>query len=453
MALRALMLRKKIDDKKKELEEVRKAAAGFEKREAELEQAIEEAESEEEKKTVEDAVTEFEGEKAENEKSAGELEETIKGLEAELEEEEKRTKKAEPKPKTKEETKTMVRTKFFGMNMQERDAFFAREDVKTFLGRVREAMTQKRAIENVGLTIPEVMLELMRQVVEENSKLYPLVRVVRISGRGRQVIAGSIPEAVWTEMCANLNELSLGFNDVEIDGYKVGGYFAVCNATLEDNDVNLASEIVSALGKAIAKALDKAVVYGTGTKMPMGIVTRLAQTAKPASYPATAREWTDLSESHMITGSGKSGVALFQEIVGHTGVIENDYFDGEIIFLMNKKTHTKLTVASMDKNMNAAIVAGIGSEMPVIGGRIIELSFIPDDNIVFGYMPAYLLGERAGVNIEQSRENKFIEDQTVFRGTARYDGVPAIAEAFAVCTVSSAAPTTTVTFPADTANA
>ena len=55
----------------------------------------------------------------------------------------------------------------------------------------------------------------------------------------------------------------------------------MCNAILEDNDVNLAQEFINSIGIAIAKALDKAIVYGKGVKMPMGIVTRLAQTEKP----------------------------------------------------------------------------------------------------------------------------------------------------------------------------
>lgn len=119
---------------------------------------------------------------------------------------------------------------------------------------------------------------------------------------------------------------------------------------------------------------------------------------------------------------------------------------------MNKKTHDKIKIQSLDKNTNALIVAGMNNTMPLINGDIIELSFIPDDNIVFGYLPAYLLAQRAGTAISQSEHVRFIQDQTVFKGTARYDGKPAIAEAFGVLTISSAAPTTTVTFPTDTAN-
>jgi HK97 family phage major capsid protein len=274
-----------------------------------------------------------------------------------------------------------------------------------------------------------------------------------VAGTGRQRIMGEIPEAIWTEACAKLNELALGFNDTEVDGYKVGGFFAVCNAILEDNDVNLMSEILNALGKAIGKAVDKAIVYGTGVKMPLGIVPRLAQTQKPTDYSATAREWKDLRESHILTGTGATGLKLLQEIVKNSAVAFNDYFDGGLVWLMNKKTHNTLKVESMEKNLNAAIVAGINNSMPVAGGDIIELSFIPEGEIVFGYLDAYLLAERAGTTLGQSEHVRFLEDQTVFKGTARYDGEPVIPEAFGVMSITAKAPTTSVTFTADAANA
>ena len=458
MALLALMLRKKIDGKKKTLEELRGKTADFEKREAELEQAIEEAETEEEKTAVEEEVTKFDAEKKENDDNIAKLENEIRELEADLEKEEKAQRSSEPPKENgkKEERKDIVvmerRTKFFGMNMQERDAFFAREDIKNFLNEVRTCIKEKRAVSNVGIIIPEVMLELLKTKVEQTSKLIGKVTLRSVSGTARQRIMGVIPEAVWTEMCATLNEMDLTFNDTEVDGYKVGGFFAVCNAIIEDNDVNLATEIINALGKAIGKALDKAIVYGTGNKMPLGIVTRLAQTSKPSDYSSTDREWKDLSTKNIVKGAGKTGIELFKEIVTNSGLIDNDYSEDGLIWVMNKKTHTKLMVQSMDKNLNAAIVAGISNEMPVVGGKIIELSFIPDDNIVFGYLDMYLLAERAGTQIAQSEHARFIEDQTVFKGTARYDGKPVIPEAFAVMSLTTTAPATSVSFSQDTAN-
>lgn len=455
MALKALMLRRSIEIKQGDLTALRQRGEEFQTRETELKGRIAAANTEEERAAVQTAVEQFEKEKADHTAAVGALEGEIAQLERELEEAEKNEPEQAGNPaNTREEKKSMnTRHQFFGMTMTERNAFFAEESVKKFLGDVRTCIKEKRAIDNVGLTIPEVALPLLKQVVAKTSKLISRVNFRHVAGTGRQRIMGEIPEAIWTEMCATLNELSLGFNDTEVDGYKVGGFFAVCNAILEDNDVNLMSEILNALGKAIGKAVDKAIVYGTNVKMPMGIVTRLAQTAQPADYAATARPWKDLHETHIITGKGKTGLALFQEIVANAKVIHNDYFEGGLVWLMNKATHTDLTVQSMEKNLNAAIVAGINNAMPVAGGEIIELPFIPDGNIVFGYFDAYLLAERAGTQLGQSEHVRFLEDQTVFKGTARYDGEPVIPEAFAVMSITTTAPATSVTFPTDTANA
>ncbi len=462
MALKALMLRKKIDTGKKALEELRKKETSFQTREAELETAIEEAETDEEKTAVEGEVEQFESEKQEYEEEAGRLEAELERLEAELKEEEKRT--SELESQMKEEQNTAIkderegtpvmskRAKFYGLSIQERDVFFAKEEVKNFISTVRTAISEKRGITNVGLVIPEVMLELLKTKVEETSKLLKYVTVRYVTGKARKRIMGVIPEGVWTEMCASLNELDLSFNDTEVDGFKVGGYFAVHNAIIEDNDVNLVSEIINALGKAIGKALDKAIVYGTGTKMPLGIVTRLAQKTEPSDYPATSRKWVDLSTRNITKGTGAVGIKLFQEILGKTKSIKNDYSETGLVWIMSKNTHTDLVIQSMDKNATAAIVAGINMTMPVIGGDIVELDCVPDGDIIFGYMDMYLLAERAGTKLATSEHTRFIEDQTVFKGTARYDGKPVIAEAFAATNIGNVEPTKTVAFAPDKQN-
>ena len=84
--------------------------------------------------------------------------------------------------------------------------------------------------------------------------------------------------------------------------------------------------------------------------------------------------------------------------------------------------------------------------MPIIGGDIVLLDFIPDGDIIGGYGSLYLLAERAGTTLAQSEHVRFIEDQTVFKGTARYDGTPVFGEGFVGINIKNAAPTTTMTF-------
>lgn len=456
--LKALLLRNKIDSKKAELAELRTNAAELEKREKELESDINEAKTEEEKAAVEKAVNQFEQDKAENEKSISELEAEIADMEKELDAVEQKQQTPQTEGNSGDETrkgnvKMKTRLKFFGMNAQERDAFFANDAVKSWLERVREMGKNQRSITGAELLIPDVALDLIKETVLKYSKLYKHVNVKSVPGKARQNVMGAIPEAIWTEMCSTLNELNLTFNNVEVDGYKVGGFIAICNAVLEDSDIALATEIISALGQAIGYALDKAILYGTGTKMPLGIVTRLTQAAKPSGYSTTARAWANLTTSNVLAISGKTDAALFKELVIASGNAKADYSHGEMFWAMNEKTFTKLVANALTINAAGAIVTGQSGTMPVIGGAIEKLSFIPDDVIIGGYGDLYLLAERAGTAISQSEHARFIEDQTVFKGTARYDGLPVIAEGFVAIGIGGTKPTANaVTFTADTAN-
>ena len=457
MALKALMLRKKIDGAKKDLEALRAKTAEFETREKELEAAISEAETEEETQAVEESIADFEKEKETHATEVAALESTIADLEKDLAEEEARQDTTPPEKREKEEAKPMsTRSKIFAkLNMEQRTAMFERQDVKDFLARAREAITNKRAITNAGLLIPDVFVGLLRENIENYSKLYKHVFVRPVKGTARETVMGTIPEGVWTEMCATLNELDLAFNEVEVDGYKVGGYFVVCNATLEDSDIDLAAELLTALAQAIGLALDKAILYGTGTKMPIGVVTRLAQTQAPADYPSTARAWADLHTSNIvsISAANTDGIKLFKNIILASGAAKGSYARGEKVWCMNETTRTKLLAEGLSINAAGAIVSGMNGTMPVVGGVAEVLSFIPDNVIIGGYFELYLLAERAGTRLGQSEHVRFIQDQTVLKGTARYDGLPVIAEAFVAIGISGTTPTAAMTFAADTANA
>lgn len=456
MALKALMLRSKIDKKKKELEGLRKKDADFQTREAELETAIGEAETDEEQTTVQEEVEKFDKEKSAHDAEKTALEGEIAGLENELAEAEK---EPSPAPKSDEgesrkgKTNMENRKKFFGMSVQERDVFFARNDVKEFLERVKEMGMATRAIKGADLTIPTVVLELIRENVTNYSKLVNRVRLRPVSGYARQNVMGAMPEAVWTEACAALNELTFGFSQVEVDGYKVGGVIYICKAVLEDSEYNLAEEIINALGAAIGIALDRAILYGTGIKMPLGIVTRLAEDSQPSDYPATARPWADLTSTNLITITGKTGLELFQEIAKATKAMKGKYSRGVKFWAMNEATYTDLVVEAMSINASGAIVSAQGATMPVVGGDVVVLSdeIVKDGNIVAGYGDLYLLAERAGSEFARSDDYRFAEDEIAFKGTARYDGIPVIAEAFIAIGIG-AAPATDSTFPGDVAN-
>ena len=261
---------------------------------AELEQSITEAETEEEQKAVEEAVDAFEEEKKTHSEQTAALEQEIAAMEQQISEAEEKQRAAavQYEKRGNNSVKANYKTNFFGMSVQERDAFFADTRVKNFLSEVRALRAQHGSISGAELTIPDVMLDLLREAILKYSKLVKYTHKVNMSGKARQTIMGSVPEAVWTEACGKINELNLLFNNAEVDSYKVGGFFAVCNPILEDSDIDLASMLISALGQSIGYALDKATLYGTGKKMPLGIVTKAYDAVLTVMLEAAGREIT-----------------------------------------------------------------------------------------------------------------------------------------------------------------
>ena len=479
MALKALLLKKQIDQKRKQLNTLLEKRTANEAKEAELTKAIEEVETEEQRAEVEGMVAEFETERDETEQSIENLQREIEGLENDLAAEEQKQNTEPPEgaqahagesEKREEKNKmsytdkkhTDTRARVYGdMTIAEQRTLIEREDVKAFLNGIKDTIRgardskQTRAINNVGLLVPEIMLGLLRENVLRYSKLYRHVTVSRVNGEGRILISGGIPEAVWTECCARLNELNMTFYQDAFGCWKLGGYFTVCNANLEDSDIDLMAEILLTLGQSLGYTDDKTILYGTGTNMPLGIIPRLAQTSQPAGYSPTARPWVDLHASNIRTiANTYTGLALFQQLALAAGYSKGAYARGERVWVMNETTYGKIIAAAMSIDASGAIVSGVNGTMPVLGGviEVLPTSIMPDDNILTGYLDLYHMVERAGDRFASSEHFLFLSDQTVFKGTTRWDGKPVIAEAFVLIGIDGTNPTTSATFVTDTAN-
>ncbi|PWM62171.1 MAG: phage major capsid protein [Clostridia bacterium] len=478
MALRQLLKRSQLaaaqaeSNKHKEqraaLDERR---SSLQKREADAAAALEELTAEstpEERAAVEAEVAAIEAETAalNSDEQAYEAEQArLDGIVADIEKEIKELdersatpqKKPNEKPVERKDDKIMeTRTKFFGMTNEQRGAFFARDDVKGFIGAIRTAC-QSRAISGGKLTIPETMLEIIRDNLGEYSKLSKFVTVRRVNGTTRQNIMGTMPEGIWMEATGALNELDLSLNQVTVDGYMVGGFIPVHNTLLDDSDLNLGAEIMRALAYAIGSGVDWAILFGTGSNMPIGIATRLAQTTKPSGWSDNAPEWKDLHTSNIkkLNIATSTGAAFFASLIEALGIAIPKYSNGRAFWVMNRKTHIKLMTKALEFNAAAALVAGMNNTMPVIGGEIVEFEDdkIADNEIIGGYGSVYLLAERGGAEITSSEHVRFLENQTLYKGYARYDGIPVFGEAFVMVNFANTDVTTTRTFPVDYANA
>lgn len=432
MSLKQLRLASQIKAKRNEInalfeseEKYIELRDSFATREKELREALEQAESEEDIELVNESIESLENESKEfNEKEEDKkkLEEELEELEVELEElNEEAPKNNESQRSKKENKETLGGDSRMAHNQYEtRSQILERlnqTEVRDFYTKVAEASRNKRALDNTEVLIPEQVINMIQQRLGDYSTLYKEVTVQQLSGTARVIMDGAIPEAIWTEMCDPVEELATAFTQTELDGFKVGGFIPVCNAVLEDSMINLANFIEGRLAMAIAKSLDKAILTGEGAaeKQPEGIIPAL-----------------DGDADRNVTSTGELG-----DIVGNMAVIDNGEDGeqiGEVIAVMKRSTYySKLAPQTFLPTSDGRLVVQTAQSPKLPDGtRIVFSQYAPENTIVLGDFKKYLLGERAGVKLAVSTDVRFIQDQTVFKGTARYDGKPIYTDAFVV---------------------
>lgn len=473
MALRQLLIGRQLAELRAEREKLTEAAAeiagrrsAWEERERQAEAALAEMTDEttaEERAAFDAEAAEIEAENqtitADEEANAtrsGEVDAKITELEGELAEINSRgTARPDPAPRNEERGNNEMPEIRDAERMELRE-IVRNDEVKNFLADFRARFASKRAVTNATYTIPTLMMPLIANATDRYSKLLKHVRRQSLKGDGQVNVIADAPEAVWTDTIGKLNELVAGFYQFQTAGNKLGGYIPVSNPYIEDSDENLAAIIVDLLGQANGYASDKAILYGTGTKMPIGIVTRLAASAQPTWWQTRMPAFTDLHSTHIgkVSAASVTGVALFQQMAAVLGLAEGKYATGggSKFWAMNTATWLKLQIALMGINADGALVTAAQTTMPFLGGAVEILDFVPADNIVGGEGSQYLWVDRKSVEIDASEHVQFIDDNTVFRVRSRADGMPISGEGFAAFSLSTTAVTTSVNFAADTAN-
>lgn len=419
MALKQVMLGKKINQRKAALEELLKREEDFAKRSIDLEAAIEEAETEEEIEAVEEEVTKLDDEKKEHGEEKSKLEGEIAELEGELEQ--LNSKAPSNKERGKEDMDKHKRT-----NNQE---YFTRE-VEEFYSELRNRL-ESRANGNVlppgeagaELLIPDIVVNRIRERIGDYTTLYPLVDKVTAGGRVKLILDVDTSEATWLEMRGALPE-----NDdskltaVEFDGFKVGRVVYIDNSLLEDSIINLDDYLTKRIARSIAKAVDKAIAIGEGAtkKQPEGIIPKIPNKNKVTATPK------------------------YEEIIPHLGLIDTgEDATGEIVAVMHRQTYYgKIATLTLHVNSEGKEVVQLPNlaQPNFLGLRVVFNNYVPKDKIIFGVFDKYTLVERESTRVDMSGHYKFREDQTAIRGVGRYDGKPVMPEAFIEVTLQGEKP-------------
>ena len=409
MALRQLILNKKIQERSAKITALRADETKLKDEEVELEKALDEAETDEEVKVVEDSADELEKKIKEKSDEITKLEDEKAELETEL------AKIEDEQPDNEEKEDGEKRKMAKKVKTRNNDVMTIREslqieNVRSFYQNIANAMVEKRSLTGAEKVVPTEVIDRIESKLGDYSTLIGEVTVEKIGGTGRAVIAGDIPEAIWFEVGKKaLEELEDKLDGVELDGFGLGGYVAVPNIIIENSLINLASHVEDRLAKAIAKALDKAILKGTGTKQPTGVVV---------SAPTANKVTTD---------------GTITDLIAKLATVDTDGTGGEVIAVMNRATYySKIVPKTL-----AVAANGVLTGSYALPFRVVLSAYADENTIVFGDFKQFLLAQRSEIRVESSTEVQFTSDNTVFKGVGFYDGKATKAEAFAVVTITA----------------
>ncbi|MDX8291424.1 phage major capsid protein [Metabacillus indicus] len=415
MALRQIMLLKKIEQRQSSLADLLIQEEGFTTRSQELEAAINEAKTEDEIEAVEESMTKLEEEETQLNEKKTNLETEIADLESELE----KLNSNEPAKQQRSNEKGEVE----GMNRQQvrellrTGEYYKRSEVVDFYNKFRNI----RAISGSELTIPEVVINRIMDIMGDFTTLYPLVEKIRVKGTTRILVDTDTTPASWVEQKAPIPTGDVGtIANIDFDGFKVGKVTFVDNYLLQDSIINLDEYVTKKIARAIALALDIAIVKGQGAaqKQPEGII--------PALPPENIV-------------SVDADANLLKNLVKHLGLIDTGVDSvGEIVAVMSRRTYYgRLAEYSIQVDSEGNVVGKLPNlgRPDLLGLRVVFNNNLDADTVLFGEYSKYTLVEREAITIDNSEHVKFVEDQTAFRGKGRFDGKPVKPEAFVLVTI------------------
>lgn len=423
--LKQLMLSKKIEQAREVLNGYLEEEKKYTTRSEDLAAAIEEAKTDEEIATVEEEVTKLEEDKTELLEKKSKLEGEIADLEGELEELNSKEPSDSKRGKAKfEGGENMNRIQI--RELFRTGEYYEREEVKEFYDKFKNL----RTVTGGELTIPNVVVNRIMDIMGDFTTLYPLVDRIQVKGTTRILVDTDTTAATWVEQAGAIPTGDVGtIAAIDFDGFKVGKVTFVDNYLLQDSIVNLDAYVTKKIARAIAKALDKAIVKGEGAtkKQPLGIITRLNDaTATP-----------DLSVTNVV--SVDADADLIKNLVKKIGLIDTGANSvGEIVAVMNRKTYyNRLVEFSIQVDSNGNVVGKLPNlnKPDLLGLRVMFNNNLDEDKVLFGEFQQYTLVERESITIDSSEHVKFVEDQMAFRGKGRFDGKPVKPEAFVLVTI------------------
>lgn len=263
---------------------------------------------------------------------------------------------------------------------------------------------------NVPLTIEGAI----RNAIDFNSDVLGLANVIRTNGTHRIVLdASPASEARLVKEGASISSIDSEFVKVELGAYKYGEIVKFTREVVEDVNFNIVAHAGQRLGMAFAKAFEKAIITGTGSGQPEGLLS------------ATPDNNDMQKASKQVTA--KKGAISANDVVASYYNLPHECRQNAV-FVCHPDT-VKALAMLQDANGRQLLTDGLEPGVrTLMGCRVIECAYMPKlgtASVKVGMFVdvkrALTVGVRSDVQVRQLHELYAVTDMVALVATARMD--------------------------------
>ena len=270
------------------------------------------------------------------------------------------------------------------------------------------------AVNKGQMNVPLTIEGAIRNAIDFNSDVLGLANVIRTNGTHRIVLdASPASEARLVKEGASISSIDSEFVKVELGAYKYGEIVKFTREVVEDVNFNIVAHAGQRLGMAFAKAFEKAIITGTGSGQPEGLLSATPDNSdmQKASQQVTA----------------KKGAISANDVVASYYNLPHECRQNAV-FVCHPDT-VKALAMLQDANGRQLLTDGLEPGVrTLMGCRVIECAYMPklgtQDAKIGMFVDvkrALTVGVRSDVQVRQLHELYAVTDMVALVATARMD--------------------------------
>ena len=264
-----------------------------------------------------------------------------------------------------------------------------------------------------GDVVPDDFLKELQETILEYGMLNASARHLSTEDNGTlsiPVINDTANAGVWTAESGAITKADFVTSTKQMGAYKVATGIEVSTELINDSFFNLESYVAGALGTRLARSIESAIVTGSGTGQPLGILVD-ASTGSYGSAVAGVVDSTDLITAVFdLQPSSRTGANIYvSDDLMKNLTLETDSTGRPLL-----QTQSGATPADPVKQTLNGYPVIVNYELAAVGTGS-ESAFI-------GNMDNYLVRDVRNITVKRDEYSGMANDMVSFYATARLDG-------------------------------